>query len=83
MTFQSGEEKAHWNHIPDVMEPGSSQWYPVTDINQWAQTQIQENPFKQKKKKIVGWWLNTDPGCRETVEFTSLEIFKIEDMVLL
>lgn len=49
MTFQSGEEKAQWNHIPDVAEPGSSQWYPVTDRNQWAQTQIQENPFKQKK----------------------------------
>lgn len=68
------------------MKPGSSQWYPVTDRNQWAQTQIQENPFKQKRSIffIVGWWLNTDTGCRETVEFPSLEIFKMQEgMVLL
>lgn len=85
MTFQPGEEKAQRNHIPDVMDPSSSQWYSVTDRNQWAQNQIQEIHLNKRKIFfILGWWLNTDPGCRETVTFTSLEIFKMqEDMILL
>lgn len=31
---------------------------------------------KRKIIFIVGWWLNSDPGCRKTVEFTSSKIFK-------